>query len=190
MSRRFGRNQKRALRQAAEDGRNVVRQRDAAEWRLRNLELDLAALVPETSTLYPAREVGARGLDPERRGIEVLVKAKRDLRNRFMHFDGPITYPSRGLDVTRHLLEELKITVFTDPNPTKLGLHLRVIHGGDVASYYLSEEAFHYMLPSVLERASQDVAKQLLMALVEHKRRRMPRAVQPTAGTSGTTKES
>ena len=129
---------------------------DSAERRLRELELDLASLIPEGSTLLPPREVPARSLD----------------------------LPA--------LLHELQTTIFTDPNPAKLGLHLRVVHNGDVASYYLSEEAFQHMLPSVLERASQDVARQLLMALVAHKRKRerIPRVVAPNLTEASTSPAS
>ena len=184
MSRRFGRNQKRALRQAAQDAeakaRFETRRAWEAERRLRELELDLASLIPEGSTLYPPQAMPARGnVDPSRRGIEVLARLRRDSFHDLMNYDGPIGYTPRP--DPRVLLHELQTTIFTDPNPTKLGLHLRVVHNGDVASYYLSEEAFQHMLPSVLERASQDVARQLLMALVTHKRKRerIPRVVAP-----------
>lgn len=195
MSRRFGRNQKRKLREQrdecvdlanrahrrAEESYALAAQREAA---LRGFVYEVEVLLGDLrhTTLKPPELTKSETYNGR---LELLARARRDrYAGPFMERATAFAYEPLA-PYSRLVLEELR--AYGELSPDTLGHHMRVQHGDHGASYFLSDRAIMQASPHVFDCMVTDVAKALVAHLVKAKR--MSLRPPSTAGLSGTTKE-
>lgn len=170
MGKRFGRNQKRKLREQRDECVDLAnRAVDArlradatarrAEWELADLNRELEHLIGyhRHSSLKPAEDT------PGPHYNQVVMEVRREAQMRLSDF----TLMPREAHYTRIYLDELHAYVAEDP---PLGFHLRVRHGEDGFSYFLSAKALALGGPHVMDETIHHVSREFARRLVEAKR--------------------
>lgn len=195
MSRRFGRNQKRELREQRDEcvdlANRAVEARLRADAAARRAESALRDFVYEVEVLLgdlrhtTLKDAELTKSETYHGRLELLRRARRDrYAGPFMERATAFAYEPLA-PYSRLVLEELR--AYGELSPDTLGHHMLVQHGDHGASYYLSDRAVMQASPHVFDLMVANVAKALVAHLVKAKR--LSLRPPSTAGLSGTTKE-